>query len=122
MTDNNSSLEPDRVGFEKTLALPLRCYCGIVFVELRGVVESHVRELVDRYGAVDAQKHLNHFHMVQRASALELQRKWAFELLDHFRHKASATCPGVILVGEVRDDGYDVEVTFWLPANERLPQ
>ena len=106
--------EPDREGFDKLLSAPLLQLDDVMLIDTGRIDKSQVEEYIIKYGAADAQKYFNHIHLLPRCSDVSMQRQWAFELIDTFRRKAEELDQESRLIGEVRDDGCDTEVTFWV--------
>ena len=46
---------------------------------------------------------------------METQRVWSWEAVDAIRRKVKNKHSGnVVMLAELRDDGYEIEVTVWL--------
>ena len=114
---NHDDYGPDQEGFEKDLSIPVRFVNKMPLID-SCYNESEVKRIIDKYGKVETQKYYNHFHMMVRTTDIGIQRQWAWELIDCFRKKAEQLCPSYTLIGEISDDGYDIEVTFWIAKNE----
>lgn len=119
MVNSNDFESPDWEGHEYELNSPLFFHEGMLF---RGTLEKdwfEIEKQVKQYGNNEAQKYWNHLHMVTRCIDINIQRQWAFELIDRYRERATEICPNYVLIGEIRDDGFGIEVTFWIFAKER---
>ena len=108
----------DKPGFEKDLVLPLRLVDEVLIVDYGKDRLAEFESIVKEYGKVEAQKYWNHFHMKVRSEDLVIQRQLAYELLDSFRKKAKELCDKCVLIGEIKDDGFEIEITFWTYVKE----
>lgn len=119
MMNSNDFESPDREGHEYELNSPLFFHEGMLF---RGTLEKdwfEIEKQVMKYGRDEAQKSWNHLHMILRCKDINTQRQWAFELIDRYRERATEICPNYFLIGEIRDDEFGIEVTFWIVARDR---
>jgi len=114
--------EPDREGFDKLLSAPLLQLDDAIIIDTGRIDKAQVRRYISKYGATDTQKYFNHIHLLPRCNDVSIQRQWAFELIDAFRRKVEDLDQDSCLIGEVRDDGCDTEVTFWVVKKESPPQ
>jgi hypothetical protein len=110
--------EPDRLGFDKILVAPLLQIDDLVILDTGHIDEKEVRQYATKYGSVEAQKYFNHIHLLPHCSDITIQRAWAYELIDSFRKKAAKCFPSFFVVGQIQDDGFDTEVTFWTVKTE----
>lgn len=110
---------PDWEGYKYLLNAPLFLHEGMLFSGAVKRDRADIKEAVARYGRDEGQKYLNHIHMMLRCKDINTQRQWAFELIDRYRERATEICPNYFLIGEIIDDGFDIQVTFWIVEKDR---
>lgn len=91
---------------------------GMVFLKAKGIDHQRVSNVASSYGKVGAQKYLNHKHLFPHIENLTEQRQWAFRILDSLRKKCEVIYPGKTLLGEIKDDGFELEITVWVDCEE----